>query len=130
MKKTGRSAFEGWAIVDSRHSNSLAGYVSTQLVGNVPMVRVDVPGTAPGRVGLDLARPLPEQQPHFVLVSGRDVRQLTPVSKDVALLAAQEFAGHTIPAAVTVMAPAAREALVESRRANATASEQPDEESA
>lgn len=43
---TEQAIYEGWAIVELFGHNMIAGFISEQIVGGAPFVRVDVPETA------------------------------------------------------------------------------------
>ena len=77
MDEPGKS-FEGYAIVEVFGHSQIAGYVSEQLVGGSPMVRVDVPAV--------------DGKPAFTKCYGpKAIYAVTPTDEATAKMAAQAF---------------------------------------
>lgn len=92
------STFEGWAIVELMGHNTIAGYVSEQVIAGAAMLRVDVPGN--------------ESQAEFTkFFGGSAIYGITPTTEEIARHAAGRLAVRPVS---TWTVPDPRPRLVDS----------------
>jgi hypothetical protein len=70
--------FEGFAIVEIMGHNTIAGYISEQVIAGAAMVRVDVPAC--------------EEQPAFTkFLGGSSIYGITPTTEDIVKVAVKRL---------------------------------------
>jgi hypothetical protein len=64
-----KTTYEGWAIIELFGHNMIAGFISEQVIGGAPFVRVDVPKTA-------------DQEAYTKFYGGAAIYGITPTTED------------------------------------------------
>lgn len=113
-----KAGFTGWAIVELLGHKKMAGFLSEQPIAGGVMLRVDVPETSPSEAERSRARAVEGWSPpatvgYTKLVGLGSIYGITPVTEDVARLAAREIERYNEPLPVSLPALAAKSSAVE-----------------